>query len=228
MKTILFLFALLMAVKVLAWLGRKFSRASAPPLRIRLIPVPASSHGDFARTQRKELEMLGFRAIGVFQVAEIKGLELAAFSNPSHAVCAVVYRHPVAKVFVDMVSMIDDDASLTVTTAPKGGNLDQRPGHRKIYAASLPIPNMLERLLAERSQGSHRVLDESNFKQLFERQYEREMAWRLGRGGVTMDEVRREAAAMGIDSSKVVAAATQKLQKAYAKEYAESARRDPR
>jgi hypothetical protein len=131
-------------------------------------------------------------------------------------------------VFVDMVSMIDDDASLTVTTAPKGGNLDQRPGHRKIYAASLPIPKMLERLLAERPQGNHRVLDDSNFKHIFERQYEREMAWRLGRGGVTMDEVRREAAAMGIDSSKVVAAATQKLQKAYAKEYAESARRDPR
>ena len=228
MKTILLLLGLFLVVKVLVGLGKKFSKAPVPPLHIHLIPVPASSYSDFARTHRKELENLGFRLIGAYQITEMKGLDMVAFSNPTQAVCAIVYRHPVVKVFVDMVSMTHDDQSLTVTTAPAGGNLDQKPGHRKIFVTSLPTPLMLERLLADRPHGNYRILDESNFQQVFEQAYEREMAWRHGRGGVTMDEVRREAAAMGIESSDVVLEATRKLQKEYAQEYASSARRDPR
>jgi len=222
MKTILFLLGLLVVAKVLGALGKKFAKASVPPLRIHLIPVPPASHGDFARPQQRELEKLGFRPIGAYQVTEIKGLEMVAFSNSAQAVCAIVYRHPVAKVFVDMVSMTEEDRSLTVTTAPKGGNLDQKPGHRKIYATSLAIPKMFERVLAERPRGNYRVLDETNFQQVFEREYEREMAWRMGRGGVTMDEVRREAESMGIKDSETVRQATRQLQD----EYAASARHD--
>jgi hypothetical protein len=228
MKTILVLLGLLLAVKVIAWLGKKFSATHVPPMRIRLIPVDASSHADFARTQKKELEMLGFRTIGAYQVAEMRGLSLVAFTNPAQAVCAIVYRHPVVKVFVDMVSMTEHDQSLTVTTAPAGANLDQKPGHRKIFVPGRTIPQMLDQLLAERPQGNYRVLDASNFKHVFEQEYEKEMTWRQSRGGVTLDEVRREAAGMGIDSNKVVAAATQKLQKEYAKEYMSSSRREPR
>lgn len=193
---------------------RAMGSMAKPPLAIHLVPIDRSK-GNFADEQRRELESMGFTVIGVFSVPEMRGVSLVAFSNPAKSMCAVVYRHPLAGVFMDMVSMTEDDRGLTVTNAPLGGNLDQPPGRAKVVVADGTVRQLYDRLLTERPQGTHRRLDASNFVRVFESEYAREMEWRAKRGGPTREEVRREAQAMGITSEKTIEKATDRLRKQY-------------
>lgn len=186
-----------------------------PPLRLQLVPVDDRAKGRFADSHRDELESLGFAPIGVYRVREMPGVVLVAFTHAHQAACAVVYRHPIAGVFVDMASMTEDDRGLTVTSAPLGGNLDQPPGRAKVYLPEGTVRQLYDRLLAERPQGAHRRLDASNFVRVFETEYAREMEWRAKRGGPTQEEVRREAHAMGIKSEKTIQQATDRIRKQY-------------
>jgi len=186
-----------------------------PPLTIQLISVDDRAKGRFADSHRRELESLGFTPIGIFKVREMKGVSLVAFVNAAKSACAVVYRHPLAGVFVDMVSMSENDRGLTVTSAPMGGNLDQPPGRAKVFVPKGTVRALFDRLLAERPAGPYHRLDASNFVTVFQGEYAREMQWRKNRGGPTQEEVRREAHAMGIHSEPTIQKATEKLREQY-------------
>jgi hypothetical protein len=161
------------------------------------------------------LESLGFTPIGIYHVREMPGVTLVAFTQPSQAVCAIVYRHPFAGVFSDMCCTTEGDRSLTVTSAPAGANLDHQPGRDKVYMVKATPRQLYDRLLSQRPPGPYKRLDASNFMRVFEDEYAREMDWRLKRGGPTRDEVRREAHSMGIHSEKKIQKATEKLQEQY-------------
>lgn len=193
----------------------KCSAFLKPPLRLQLVPVDDRAKGRFADSHRRELESLGFAPIGIYRVREMPGVVLVAFTHAHQSACAVVYRHPVAGVFVDMVSMTEDDRGLTVTSAPLGGNLDQPPGRAKVFVAEASVRQLYDRLMSERPQGTYRRLDASNFVRVFESEYAREMEWRAKRGGPTREEVRREAHAMGINSEKTIQQATDRIRKQY-------------
>ncbi len=184
-----------------------------PPLTIQLVPVADRAKGRFADSHRRELESLGFAPIGLYEVREMKGVVLAAFANSTQAMCAVVYRHPMAGVFADICIMNEDGAGLTVTSAPAGGNLDQPPGRRKIFLPKTSVRQLHERACQERPPGPYQRLDASNFMRTFEAEYAHEMQWRKQRGGPTEEEVRREAHAMGIHSEKHIQKATESLRK---------------
>ncbi len=195
--------------------SQKFGAIVKPPLRIQLVPVDDRAKGRFADPHRRELESLGFTPIGLYSVREMPGVTLAAFTQSFQAVCAVIYRHPTAGVFIDMVSMTEDDRGLTVTNAPAGGNLDQPPGRAKIFEPKASLRRLYDRVVAERPEGPYRRLDASSFVRVFETEYAREMEWRKKRGGPTQEEVRREAHAMGIHSEKTIQKATDRLHKQY-------------
>jgi hypothetical protein len=196
-------------------IGTKCAAMLKPPLRIQLVPVADRAKGRFADSHRRELESLGFTPIGTFSVREMPGVVLVAFTQSFKAVCAVIYRHPIAGVFIDMVSTTEDDRSLTVTNAPAGGNLDQPPGRAKIFETKHTLRQLFDRVLSDRPSGPYKRIDASNFVRIFEGEYAREMEWRKQRGGPTADEVRREAHAMGIHSEKTIQKATEHLRKQY-------------
>lgn len=192
-----------------------FGSLLKPPLTIQLVPVVDRAKGRFADSHRRELESLGFSPIGLYEVREMKGVMLSAFANSTQAMCAVVYRHPMAGVFADVCILKEDDTSLTVTSAPAGGNLDQPPGHRKVFMPKASLRQLCDCAMRERAGGPYQRLDSSNFVRIFERAYAREMQWRKDRGGPTEAEVRREAHAMGIHSEKTIQKATASLRKQY-------------
>jgi hypothetical protein len=200
---------------VLRILSAKCGLLLKPPLRIQLVSVDDAAEGRFAESHRRELEFLGFNPIGTYRVREMPGVTLVAFTQSFKAVCAVVYRHPLAGVFIDMCSMTEEGRGLTVTNAPAGGNLDQPPGREKIFEPKAALRKLYDRLLSDRPAGPYQRVDASNFVRVFEAEYEREMTWRQGRGGVTEDEVRREAHALGIHSERTIQQATQNLREQY-------------
>jgi hypothetical protein len=138
-----------------------------------------------------------------------------------------VYEHPIAGVFVDFFTVNEDDQSLTVSNAPAGEELDTPPGHEKLVEKNLALGDMYDLLLRKRPRGRYRRFDAKNFPEEFARAYAKEMDWRMERGGVTEDEVRRSAAAAGVASEEKIQQTTRKLQEDYARKR-ESLTRAPR
>jgi hypothetical protein len=158
---------------------------------------------------------MGFVPLGIYRIPQMRGVVLTAYTQPSEGVCAVVCSHPVG-VFFDLSCVTTGDIGFTVTTAPAGGSLDQPPGRSKIFDRNLSLRQAYERLLAERPAGPYIPVDATNFVSLTEEEYARDMDWRMTRGGVTEDEVRREAAAMHITSEETIQKATQVMQEQFA------------
>ena len=219
MKVLVIITAIVTAVAVAMWqLVRKFSGLLNPPLRVHLVPDNAGN-GAKRREMRhhgKELDAHGFEEIGTFRIPEIAGLTLKAYTQPCQNVCAVVYNHPLAGCFVDIFSENEREQSLTVTNAPVGGELDQPPGREKVFDKSMKVDDMYDYLLRRRPSGPHKQIDETNFVEEFQAAYAEEMDWRLKRGGVTQEEVRRSAGVIGVKSEKAIMHTTEKLRRQYA------------
>lgn len=220
-----FFLLVLGALIVINVVRRVLAGASVPPPRIHLAgTTPAGKHAANVARHAKELEACGFRRLGSYRVNPIKGLQLTAWGHPRESLVAVVYTHPMAGSFVDVCSKAESGRAFTATTAPTGGQLDQKPGHEKVFDKSLSIRQLFDLALERRPEGPWQEWNAGNFAPKFEKAYAEEMDWRAGRGGVTSDEVRRTAREMGGNFSEGdLQRATHKIQK----QYAES-RRDSR
>ena len=219
MKILIIIAAILTAVAVGMWLlVRKFSGLLNPPLRVHVVPEN-SGNGCMRREMQKygqDLDAQGFEEIGTFRIPEIAGLVLTAYTQPYQSVSAVVYNHPLAGCFVDVFSENERGQSLTVSSAPAGEELDHPPGHNKVIDKTMMVVEMYDFLLTRRPSGPHKRIDETNFVEEFQAAYAKDMDWRMSRGGVTDEEVRRSAEAIGVTSERAIQRTAKKLQEQYA------------
>ncbi|UCG51759.1 MAG: hypothetical protein JSW58_16560, partial [Candidatus Latescibacterota bacterium] len=205
METLIIVVAIILVGVLVQYLVRKFSYIVKPPLRIHLVRRPAgkgSSKG--FQKHGADLKALGFTPIGTYRISEMAGMVLAAFSHKQQAVCAVIYSHPLTGCFVDMFSENEEGVGLTVSNARAGQVLDQPPGREKIIDKTLTVRNIYDHLLKKRPQGPYKRIGPSDFAEVFQNEYAKEMDWRKKRGFVTDAEVRRAAQAMGIKSDSTI------------------------
>lgn len=154
-----------------------------PPKDVHLVVELDPRRLRFVQRYHSDLEALGFEKIGAYRVPEIPGLVVYAFAQTFKKVCAIVYRHPVAGVFVDMFSATESGNALTVSNAPSGGNREVPPLREKIIDQNLELDEIYQRLLRERPVGPYQLIDVDNFVTVFEGEYRRETAWRARRRG---------------------------------------------
>jgi hypothetical protein len=102
----------------------------------------------------------------------------------------VVYEHPQAGVWMDLVSRYQDGTSVTYSNTAQGSGMDQRPGHSITREQGASPEAMFERLLRERPQRPLAPHTAESFQAVFEKAYADEMDWRNSRGGPTEEEVR--------------------------------------
>src|SRR5262249_22899767 len=124
--------------------------SSVTPARIRLRPMAAPSWEDEAAVEAEggPLPGLGFANAGAFQVEEVPGLSLQAWVNPQSSVTAVVYEHPVAGVWTDMVTRYQDGTRATFANTQRGAGVDHAPGHTVERFPGLGSRELYERFLA--------------------------------------------------------------------------------
>lgn len=198
--------------------ARYMTGGMVSPPRIHLRPAtPRGRHARDLKNVSRELGSRGFMLIGTYHMKPMQGVIVTAFSHASHQLCAIFTTHPLTGSHLDMVSMSDAGRSLTVTTAPVGGQLDQRDGHEKLFDRHMTVDRMVEVSLEKRPPGPWLNWNKPDFVVRFEDAYADEMEWRMGRGGVTQEEVRRTAEAMGGKySERDILEATRRLQRQYA------------
>ena len=222
MKILIIIAAILTALAVGIWLFiRKLSGLLNPPLRVHVV-ADASGDGYMKRAIQKygqDLDAQGFEEIGTFRTPEISGLVMTAYTQPYQSVCAVVYNHPLAGCFVEIFSQNERGQSFSVSNAPADEEPDQPPGHEKVIDKTMTVVDMYDHLLNHRPSGPHKQIDATNFAEEFEAAYAKEMDWRANRGGVTEEEVRRSAEAIGVTSEKAIQRTAKELQEEYAQKH---------
>ena len=157
------------------------------------------------------LRGIGFQDAGLYCVREMPDLRLQALSQPTESVYAVVYEHPTAGVWLDLVCRYQDGTSLTYLNTRQGAGLEQRPGHGKMRAPGLEAVPLYQRMLAERPQRPLLPAPPEEFLTIFEQAYAEEMDWRNSRGGPTEAEVRAVLAESGTEATPEQIAATQEM-----------------
>ncbi len=171
---------------------------SGVPSSLTLVPTekPAFAHADRVGEAITSLVDRGFTRAGAFQIQEMPGLLLCGLVHVEDRILAVVYDNQQMGVWVDVACEQTSGEEITVSNAPSGGELDSRPGTRKIFDREKKPLELLETLRAERGQGPFVEYSPDDFATRFEEAYAREMEWRIRRGGVSVDEVRRVAEGM--------------------------------
>jgi len=184
-------------------LGAAFAAAELPPFRIHLQPTQAP---DWASADGVDRALQGFTAAGYshcgdFEIPEMDGLCLRSFFHRGLGSFGVLYDHPQAGLFVDLVREHHDGTTSTVTSGPDSGM--DRPDHAGLVRFEVDVTGlngvgkMHERLESETAARDGMPASAADFPHVFVEHYHQGMDWRIARGGVTAEEIRRAAALGG-------------------------------
>jgi hypothetical protein len=176
-----------------AFMDAAGAATTATPTEIDLVEVINDDWSSSPKVLRyaKELGALGFERGSACRVEQIPGLWVYAMADPMESLYAVIYNHPQAGVWFDIVARYLDDTSITYSNSPMGHQLDHRPGHDKHYDQSGTPASFLGLCTAAHKGRGLRPATTGSFKTDFETAYREEMEWRNGRGGPTETEIRR-------------------------------------
>ena len=142
-----------------------------------------------AQKIEKELINLGFTPDKTYEVVEMDGMQLRAFFNAPYS--AIMYTHPVAGLWVDMVADIENGKEYTVSNAPMGGEMDTPPNTEKYWLKDLTVSELYSKLKEVVNNQPIKTIDTTSFREYFENSYKREMQWKNKNGGITLEEFMR-------------------------------------
>ena len=137
----------------------------------------------------KELFSLGFTADKTYNIVEMDGVQLKAYFNTPYT--AVMYTHPIAGFWVDMVANVDNGKEYTVTNAPMGGEIDHPPHAEKYWLKNLSPSELFLKLKDLTKTDKINTLNSNSFRDYFENTYKSEMQWKNKNGGISFEEFMR-------------------------------------
>jgi hypothetical protein len=166
--------------------------AYVPPMTLDLSPADDDDivHPQELELATLEVQNLGFQRGQLFSMGEIGGVCRALF-HPSQKLDAVVCDHPLLNVWVEFSAQYADGTAFDVSNAQQQSQLDRPPGRDLRGYPGEQIAVLWERFRNERPSKPLADLSAEGFQQRFEVAYRQEMAWRIDRGGITEEEVRR-------------------------------------
>lgn len=137
----------------------------------------------------KALRSLGFIKGKAYDVIGMPGVKLLAFFNQGHA--AVLYSHPMAGLWVDLVFLGESGEDVTVSNAMSGSEIDTRPECIKIHLPNATINELWERFQESTEGMSASSIQAENFRTFFETAYQKDMAFIANKGGISRAEFMR-------------------------------------
>lgn len=136
-----------------------------------------------------DFKTLGFYHGKAYIVHEMDGVMLQSLFFGDYA--AAVYNHPQAGFWSDVAFQAQDGKFLMATNAPMGEEIESHPDNIKIYKADANAIELYNIVKQEtQNQLADRIKDE-NFRDIFENTYKRDMCWRNNRGGITIEEFKK-------------------------------------
>ncbi len=187
------------------WLWRTFkamikSQADAhPPCRVTLEP----EDNPLWRSERTILDLAsefraaGFEQIGVFTIPEMSNLQFLAFVHITEKFYGCLYDHQKLEPTFEIIADFADDSGLAGTSTTLGAELEQRPGCVTIRKDGASVVEIFEAVRQHPKAAERLPLTREGFVENFKKGYAISMNWRLKKGGVSKEEIKRQAARDG-------------------------------
>ena len=173
-------------IKFGKWL--KAAEGNATPLVIHINKdlFPEWIEEKKAQSLVKNFIAQGFRVGAAYTIPEMDGVKLLSFYKEAYI--GVLYTHPIAGLWVDLVAKYNDGSELTVTDMPMGAEISNRPEMKKVVMKGASIDEMVEQLYELTSGHSLKFIHEEDFRSFFEDAYKRDIQWRNRNGGISYED----------------------------------------
>jgi len=161
-----------------------------PPLHIHLnedIDPDWLNTPDVKKTS-KELAESGFSSGKAYFIHEMDGYQLQVFYKAP--VVAVMYWHDLAGCWVDMAIEEIDGTEYTISNAPMGGEMSERPECEKTFDATAKVSDLSSRIgtIIKDSNKNFVEVTNDNFRTYFESAFKKDIAWKNRNGGISYEE----------------------------------------
>ena len=154
-------------------------------------------HEDAVLTLNKQALELGFFEIDKFSVNEMPDIFMWTYFHPAQSAALIVYDHPMAGVWFDVVTRYPDGSNITVTTT-RTPPVVVIPEDITVRDPDLALRAALDRLVIERKPGPFVDLGPDHFIEEFEAAYARYMDFVIRQGDVSETFVRESGKALGV------------------------------
>jgi hypothetical protein len=170
-----------------------------PPFKITLLENQSPKilrKGIFTHCH-KELLAANFKSCGFFSTQEVHELTLEAFHH-SDGYFAILHEAPEDKTYLEVMALLQEQTLITVTNTAHEGMLTS-PQYPKVHlAAPVGIHGIGKKLLrALQNEINGKAIQPwkpEQFQHVFEKSYQNQMLWRLQQGGLSIDEIKANAA----------------------------------
>ena len=195
--------ALLVVAAVVAgviWLWRAAVREAAaatpyPPARISLEREehPVWRNESQVMKYAADFRAAGFEEIGVFTIPEMGALHLLAFVHLAERFYACIYDHKKLAPSFDICGEFADRTELTGCNTAVGESIDKRPGDIKLHMPNESVKTVFNALREYPKAAERLPVTREGFAETFKREYARTMNWSMSKGGISREEIRRQA-----------------------------------
>jgi hypothetical protein len=172
---------------------------TTPPCRVNpeLEPNPEWKNRKQLEEWSTQLRALGFEDAGAFAIPEMAGLQMAGFCHPGERLMAVIYDHTKIAPSFDICFERPDTSGVTGTNTTLGHDMARRPESKRISIENATVEQVYRAVAGEGTAAERVAVTPADFATHFKASYARSMNWTLKQGGVTRDDIRREAKRMG-------------------------------
>jgi len=176
----------------------------APPCRVTVQP---ESHPEWRNVEKikrytDDFTANGFSSLGAFRIPELRGLQIAAFVNEAQSLFGITYDHEKLPPNFDVVCRFEDGTDLTVTNTTYAAGMDRPTNSPAIRLEGIGVKDAMDAIWKHPATAPRIPARGADFARRFESSYAQEMNWRMSRGGVTREEVRRQAERRGENISE--------------------------
>jgi hypothetical protein len=173
--------------------------ASCPPCRVNPEPEPSPQWRtpDKILQYANEFKALGFEEIGAFTIPEMAGLQILAFVHTGERLYGIIYDHKTIAPTFDIICKFEDQTALSATNSKAGRSLDKRPGHPILWLGDDRVAAVLDAVKQHPQPAARVTVSADGFLPRFKRSYAESMNWRMKKGGVSRDEIRRQTESKG-------------------------------
>ncbi len=152
------------------------------PDEIHMIAAPdhAWTNQAAVNAYAQSLSALGFSDAGAFTIDVLPAATRFLLKKPDD-VYAVIYEHPKAGVWLNLVILYENGGSMTLTTTPDRG-LEKRPGHPTLHAPGATADELYAMTQKLLNEPKRKALMPSSIIGEFERAWADGVKWRKSRG----------------------------------------------
>ena len=153
--------------------------------------IPAADH-QWTNPVAIEGYAAGFRSVGFTDTGtytiDVLPAVVHFLLKESERMYAVIYEHPKAGAWINIVVLFEDGTSMTFTSTQDRG-LETRPGHPTIHVPGATAQQLYSTALAHCPAGARKPLMPESIVQQFEKAWADGIQWRKSRDGISATEV---------------------------------------